>query len=104
MWPKATDLNLLSGSILYLSVHLYVWSSVGLLLIYVCLSGPPQDFLDPNECIVVLDPYTENEYKYISSVGVQHRDAFIPQWGPVKLMCLSLCLSVVFSASTFDNN
>ena len=40
----------------------------------------------------------------ITSVRVQHRDEFIPtlrssipQWGPVKLMCLSVCLSMSLS-------
>ena len=46
----------------------------------------------------------------ISSVGVQHCNAFIPtlglegpQWGPIEIIFLSVRLSAVTSASLFGN-
>ena len=75
MWSQVMGQNPLSGSRICLSIHLFI-------------CGPFVIFL----------------FLLIPSVGVQHRNGFIPtlepkgpQWGPVELICPSLCLFVFLS-------
>ena len=86
--------------------YLYIW-------IYICISISLYIYMNIyiytyvtniNTCISTLDPHTETVFVFISSVGVQCHDALIltlgswgPQWGPVKLVCLSVFPSVHMS-------
>ena len=57
-----------------------------------CLSVRPSARLSLRP--VIHRPFAIFVFVLISSVGFQRRDAFIPHWGPVKIICLSVPLSL----------
>ena len=64
----------------------------------------------PSVCPFVRDSFRIFVFAINSSVGVQRRNSFIPilgskvpQWGPVELLCLSLCFYFRYYASLFGD-
>ena len=92
IWPQATGSDSLSGNIIFP----YVRTSVRPVV------REPFTIFYLYSIVLILEMININIT--ITSVGVQHSDAFIPtlgsvglQWGPVAIICLSICLSVCLS-------